>query len=259
MSNKVYPCEICGRLTERRAILETGQKVCSKHATQFKKFGKFLDNNPRNYCDLNDYKIVGETAIFGVYDKNGNQIEEFIVDSDDVEKIKNFKWRLANGKQKYICTGKKDKFQLLHWCILDKNRKDYPNLIIDHINRNPLDCRKSNLRLCTLKENQMNRSLNKNNASGFSGITNRTTRNKDCESWESMIGYENQYIFLGTFKTLEQAVYSRIIAKEIFFNDCLNQDEFKREKEFTNNLSSFVKNQVKEKVINSLKNKNIEV
>jgi hypothetical protein len=41
----------------------------------------------------------------------------------------------------------------------------------DHINKNTLDNRVSNLRICTRSQNMMNRGKNSNNTSGYKGVT----------------------------------------------------------------------------------------
>lgn len=56
----------------------------------------------------------------------------------------------------FLCrrVGRKKKTVLLHRHIMDAK----PGEIIDHINGNPLDNRRQNLRLCTHSQNAMNRS-----------------------------------------------------------------------------------------------------
>jgi len=47
---------------------------------------------------------------------------------------------------------------------------------VDHINHDTLDNRRENIRVCNRSENQMNRTLQKNNSTGFKGVSFR----KDC-------------------------------------------------------------------------------
>ena len=95
-----------------------------------------------------------------------------------------------------------------YYCIkLSKNNKDktlkihrlvalnfIPNIdnkkCVDHINNLKLDNTISNLRWCTLSENQFNRSLNKNNNSGHKGIT--WEKNK----WRALITFNCKKIHL---------------------------------------------------------------
>ena len=55
-------------------------------------------------------------------------------------------------------------------------------LMVDHINRDGLDCRRENLRLVTKAQNMRNRRINKNNTSGFKGVT-KVSRNR----WRAQI------------------------------------------------------------------------
>ena len=74
-------------------------------------------------------------------------------------------------------------------------------LVVDHINGNPLDNRRTNLRVCTNAENMRNRGKNKNNTSGFKGVTYF----KFAKLWKAQIKVDRKGVFLGYFKTPEAA------------------------------------------------------
>jgi hypothetical protein len=73
--------------------------------------------------------------------------------------------------------------------------------IVDHINRNGLDNRRSNLRYVTHSQNMWNRSKHVNNTSGFVGVTLR----KVTEKWEASIQAHGKRKHLGEFNTPEEA------------------------------------------------------
>jgi hypothetical protein len=58
-----------------------------------------------------------------------------------------------------------------------------------------------NLREATRKQNMENRYLNKNNTSGFTGVT----WNAKQQRWAASIGHNKKLIHLGSFKTAEEA------------------------------------------------------
>lgn len=81
---------------------------------------------------------------------------------------------------------------------------------IDHINRNPVDNRLSNLRAVSRSENQQNRKLHDNNSSGFTGVHKQKTM------WTARIGFEGKRIFLGRFSSPELASQAYQAAKLIY-------------------------------------------
>lgn len=76
---------------------------------------------------------------------------------------------------------------------------------VDHINRNRQDNRLENLRWCSHTENNKNRSIGKNNTSGYKQIF----WIKDKERWSVRIARNNKTLCRLTFKKLEDAVEHR--------------------------------------------------
>ena len=66
---------------------------------------------------------------------------------------------------------------------------------VDHINRNPLDNRRANLRLATRGQNNANRSTQRNNTSGFRGVGWWKTRGK----WRAIIKVNGRTRTIGVF------------------------------------------------------------
>ena len=87
-----------------------------------------------------------------------------LLDDEDYEWLIKFRWHYAtNGYIKM-----KDTRILMHRFIMGV--QDNPNAYVDHINHNPSDNRRSNLRLCTQKQNAANKSPRKNSTSKYLGV-----------------------------------------------------------------------------------------
>lgn len=91
---------------------------------------------------------------------------------------------------------------------------EFPKSQIDHINHIKTDNRMKNLRCVIASENQKNRKLNKNNSSGYSGV--RKIKNR----WQCQIVVDTQFIYLGSFNNLSDAINARKKAeKEYGFHE----------------------------------------
>lgn len=74
--------------------------------------------------------------------------------------------------------------------------------MVDHIDGNGLNNQKANLRVCEPNQNQYNRLLQKNNTSGFKGVSFFP----ETGQWRARIGIGGKRrISLGLFPTKEEA------------------------------------------------------
>jgi len=86
-----------------------------------------------------------------------------------------------------------------------------PGLVVDHINRNPLDNRRKNLRIVPQLVNARSHGLARKNTSGFTGVSIATNGNSD--KWRAYITINNRQKFLGHFPTKEKAWFARLRAE----------------------------------------------
>ena len=76
-----------------------------------------------------------------------------------------------------------------------------PGMDVDHINGNPLDNRRANLRVCTRSENNGNLRRPRHNTSGFKGVCWEKWSGK----WKATIKVKGKSRSLGRFLTPEDA------------------------------------------------------
>jgi hypothetical protein len=154
----------------------------------------------------NKYDLSGEYGIGYTSNK-----KEFYFDLEDYDKIKNYCWSQAQGNR-LNARNENGKTILFHQLILVIDNVD---LIIDHIDRNPLNNKKSNLRICTRQQNNMNCDIQKNNSSGITGVE----WHKINKKWIAKIGYNKKTIYLGSFENKEEAQNARLIAEKKYFKE----------------------------------------
>lgn len=95
-----------------------------------------------------------------------------LVDDDVYEAAQHHSWWLTPAG--YACTDTRRQRRLLHWFALPQADGLEP----DHINGNKLDNRRANLRYATRQQNAMNKGPNKNNTTGYKGVTWDKSRGK---------------------------------------------------------------------------------
>lgn len=178
---------------------------CNKHYTQLRLYGRLY----KSTYDPNDIIINSDYAEVIIRNRKGDIIAAAIIDIDMVELISQYKWNLSGGYARTMIDGHG---VFMHKVIMN----DIDNkFTIDHINRNRLDNRKNNLRYATIQENSFNQSIYKNNTSGVASVRYNKNKNK----WEADIQIHRKRIYLGAFKTKEEAIEARKIAEEKYFGE----------------------------------------
>lgn len=189
-----HRCEICGK-PWRKKLKADGKVVCGKHYKQYKKFGYFRDSKPRTQRDKNEITVDGEVSYISLYDKYYNEIARAMIDTEDICKVKNIKWRLnCNGYA--INNSKRSIF--LHRQILGVDD------MVDHINGDRLDNRKSNLRVANHSTNQMN--------TNHKGVSLR-----DDNRWYAYIKKNQRMLNLGVYEYEQEALFARWYAEKLLF------------------------------------------
>lgn len=92
---------------------------------------------------------------------------------------------------------------------------EWPTQIVDHINRQRSDDRWDNLRLVTNSQNQFNKSMSRNNTSGYKGVSWMTCKN----GWQAHIHFHRKQKNLGVFANIEDAIRARKHAEELLHGE----------------------------------------
>ena len=131
-----------------------------------------------------------------------------LVDDSLYDELNQYKWHVTKGRYTYyarrnIIGNDKTTTISMHRHILGLFFND--GNICDHINRDGLDNRCSNLRTVNHLENGRNHNLYATSTSGFSGVTWR----KDINKWRAIIWRNGKQIALGCYNTLLDATLAR--------------------------------------------------
>jgi len=118
-----------------------------------------------------------------------------IIDEADLDIVSTFKWNCSSHG--YANTRLNNKVVYLHRFLLGAPK----GTIVDHINRNKLDNRRSNLRFVTPKQSSWNTGPKRKH-----NIYKGVCWNGDCDKWMAQCNVEGQTSrFLGLFDTKEEA------------------------------------------------------
>lgn len=148
----------------------------------------------------NPYRIEGDTASIQLGVRRNATIREAIIDLADLECVLWFgRWLRSgckHGRAEYVvCQSPQI---LLHRLLLSPP----VGMVVDHINRNSLDCRRANMRLCTQAENMQNRPAQRGSVSGVRNVY----WVPEQQVWCVQMKVERRRISLGRFDCLDDAI-----------------------------------------------------
>lgn len=175
---------ICDHCESKSCV--KNQNLCSKHYAQIRVHGKIRETryNKNKFREKEGYLEMILVDFFG------KEKDVTKVDKTQKENLLKYKWHLT-GHGYAACKFNGKNLKLHHFILGKKPNKGYD---VDHINRNRLDNRISNLRIVTRSENLRN--------NGNSNIHWR----KEFNSWAAQVTRNYKKIHLGLFKEKNEAL-----------------------------------------------------
>lgn len=174
-------CDCGNEFIVRKTLLTTGKqsccRECSKRIGVPTKFNEIIVNGDVAQLMLGDDTVV-------------------LIDTEDVDRIKQHYWN-KDGDGRYVSSYTAN--TSLHRYVYGKD------IMLDHINGNTMDNRKSNLRPCNHQQNCMNRKQRTDNTSGVTGVMVRNgkyiadltykgiRKTKTCETFEEAVSVRKSW------------------------------------------------------------------
>ena len=186
-------CSFCEKTEDVCRIKKIGEfYYCPKHLTRHY---RHQDMYAKSIYDANEYILYEDYAEIVLCDKDGVETSRALIDLDCVDMCKQYKWHLrkGHGDTNYVIASLPNNEKIhLHRLIMNYNgERD-----IDHINRNGLDNRKSNLRIVDHSNNLLN-----NKHTGIYQVGSGRYRASCCKNYKT--------IYIGTYDTFEEAANAR--------------------------------------------------
>ena len=128
---------------------------------------------------------------------------QIIVDDEDFDKVKDYDWRFSpDGYPRTTIDGER---YFIHHYIFLINKIAYKGKTTDHINRNPLDNRKVNLRFVSHRENVANGEGKTNRKySQYKGVSYDINM-KRKKRWRALCEFDGKNYNVGRYLTEEEA------------------------------------------------------
>lgn len=138
-----------------------------------------------------------------LHGKNGNG-KYALVDEEDFPILNRYRWNFWHGAVLRTF----HEHGIVHvWYMHRIIMNPRSNKEVDHINGNPLDNRKENLRILTHQENLWNMKMRKTNKSGYVGV--KEIKNRKGIRYKATLKINEKFRTLGYYNTPEEATAKR--------------------------------------------------
>jgi hypothetical protein len=129
-----------------------------------------------------------------------------VVDDERYEDVSRFSWRAEKAWNGMWYAARYDvnaptKSVSLHIHIA----KPPVGFIVDHKDRDGLNCQEENLRICNRSQNAANRPVQNNNKCGVKGVSYKSASRRRREKWTARIRVNQKLIHIGKFDFIEEA------------------------------------------------------
>lgn len=189
-------CCICG--SQFSSHFE-GKPYCNLHYLRMKANGT---PELKTRKSKNEFSVNGDTVTCKT--SSGS---EFLISKSDLEAVMKYTWCLS--KTGYLVANINGSVTKLHRYLLSPDN----GVLVDHINGNPKDNRRENLRTCSPKENSRNVKKKCDNTI-VTGVS-KTANGR----FKARISVDRKEIRLGIFDTAEEAIEARRQAEIKYFGD----------------------------------------
>lgn len=198
---------------------------CSKCGKIYSIRGENLRSGNTKGCQCDMFERIGEKqrkeneVIYKdeliVKIKSSNTDDVITIDADMYDKISPYCWYVTNWGYAMTRDPETGKQILLHRFIVFGYENIINDDIVDHANRNRLDDRICNLRVCTLSDNSKNQSISIRNSSGAIGVN----YSNQYKKWRAFVTDKGKFISLGYYKTKEEAIAARLAGERKYYGE----------------------------------------
>lgn len=160
---------------------------------------------------------------------------ETVVDADFFEaSAKHHSWHLRKCRWRdgaYAMTRIEGRTVLMHRLIMNAPRGDR-RVVVDHINRDGLDNRRENLRICTVAENMRNTRARFASTSPYKGVY----WHAGDEKWAAEIQVDGKKVHLGKYNDERAAAVIHNLAAAVYHGEFANLNQVPRTEKLVNDL-----------------------
>jgi hypothetical protein len=186
---RICSIEGCGKKHDAKGL-------CNKHYLQFKYYGGVK----RTVKDPNEFIIDTLICSIHIFDKAGVWKYTAIVGREDYDLVKKYKWGVSKNQHGVldVRTSRKAGSIPLSRMLMGLSKGDKTE--VDHKNRDRLDNRIENLRLCNRSQNTCNTKYHKNRHSQYRGVNL-----VEGTRWRAVVTKDKKHHHCGYFDTEIQA------------------------------------------------------